>query len=235
VHVRLEREALNVGAGPTLLLWFESNDSYRHFRVALFSLLVQTKQSLRKELLARRRAVKPAVRASAAHAVADAIAHTHWLAAGKRIGLYASMPQELGTGPLIELARSRGCDIYLPRIVSMRARSMRFVPLGGRTQQHSFGMHEPDGDRWIGARFLDTIFCAGVGFDRRGARVGHGAGFYDRALAFRQVRRHWRGPRLVGLAYSFQVVPQIPVTGHDVFMDFIVTERGIDELLADED
>ena len=234
MHVRLEREALNVGAGPTLLLWFESNDSHRHFRVALFSFLVQTKQSLRKELMAKRRAVIPAARASAAHAVADAIAHTHWLAPGKRIGLYASMPQELGTGPLIELARARGCLVYLPRIVSMRARSMRFVPLGSSTQQHSFGMHEPDGDAWIGARFLDTIFCAGVGFDRRGARVGHGAGFYDRALAFRQLRRHWRGPRLVGLAYSFQVVPQIPVTGHDVFMDFIVTERGIDELLADE-
>ncbi len=74
-----------------------------------------------------------------------------------------------------------------------------------------------------------------MGFDRRGARLGHGAGFYDRALAFRQARRHWRGPRLVGLAYSFQVVPFIPVTERDVFMDFIVTERGIDELLADED
>jgi 5-formyltetrahydrofolate cyclo-ligase len=39
----------------------------------------------------------------------------------------------------------------------------------------------------------------------------------------------------VGLAYSFQVVPHVPVTAHDVFMDLIVTERGIDELLADED
>jgi 5-formyltetrahydrofolate cyclo-ligase len=96
-------------------------------------------------------------------------------------------------------------------------------------------MFEPEGDAWIGARFLDTIFCAGVGFDRRGARLGHGAGFYDRALAFRHVRQHWQGPRLVALAYSFQVVPLIPVTANDIFMDYLVTERGIDELLADED
>ena len=86
-----------------------------------------------------------------------------------------------------------------------------------------------------GARFLDTIFCAGVAFDRRGARLGHGAGFYDRALAFRRFRNHWRGPRLVGLAYAFQVVPHIPVTANDVFMDVIVTDGGIDELLAHED
>lgn len=193
-----------------------------------------TKQSLRKELLAQRRALRPAARNHASQTVADFVAHTHWLAPGKRIGLYASMPQELGTGPLIELARARGCRVYLPRIISMRARRMRFVPAVQRTRQHAFGMHEPEGDAWIDARFLDTIFVAGVGFDRRGARLGHGAGFYDRALAFRHVRNHWRGPRLVGLAYSFQVVPLIPVTANDVFMDCIVTERGIDELLADE-
>jgi len=194
-----------------------------------------TKPSLRKELMARRRAVGAVQRAQAARAVAEHIGHTHWLAPGKRIGLYASMPQELGTQPLIDLAQQRGCHIFLPRITSMRARRMRFVPLGVQTRQHSFGMHEPDGNEWVGARFLDTIFCAGVGFDRRGARIGHGAGFYDRALAFRRVRQHWQGPRLVGLAYSFQVVPQVPVADNDVFMDFLVTERGIDELLADED
>src|SRR5215831_1814192 len=190
-----------------------------------------TKQSLRKELMAQRRAVNPAQRDHAARRVAELIGGTRWLTQGKRIGLYASMPQELGTAPLIELARQRGCQVFLPRITSMRARRMRFVPLSMETRGHSFGMHEPEGDEWISARFLDTIFCAGVGFDRRGARLGHGAGFYDRALAFRQVRHHWRGPRLVALAYSFQVVPLVPVTANDVFMDFIVTERGIDELL----
>ena len=196
---------------------------------------MQTKQSLRKELLALRRAVSPAARASAARQVAEAIAQTRWLAPGKRIGLYASMPQELGTGPLIELARSRGCLVFLPRIISMRTRRMRFVPLSPRTRQHDFGMQEPEGDAWFSARFMDTIFCAGVGFDRRGARLGHGAGFYDRALAFRHTRHHWQGPRLVGLAYSFQVVDHIPAASNDVFMDLIVTERGIDELLAHED
>ena len=174
-------------------------------------------------------------RVRAAQAVARHVAATSWLAPGKRIGLYASMPQELGTEPLIELALERGCEVYLPRITHFRARRMRFVPLGDRGRKHAFGMHEPEGHEWLGARFMDTIFCAGVGFDRRGARLGHGAGFYDRALAFRSVRSHWRGPRLVGVAYSFQVVPEIPVEATDIFMDALVTDRGIDELLAHED
>jgi 5-formyltetrahydrofolate cyclo-ligase len=96
-------------------------------------------------------------------------------------------------------------------------------------------MHEPWSTKFFPARFLDTIFVPSVGLDPRGARLGHGAGFYDRALAFRRLRRHWRGPRLVGLAYSFQVVPHIPVSATDVFMDVLATDKGIYELLADED
>jgi 5-formyltetrahydrofolate cyclo-ligase len=218
-----------------LLLWFESNGLHRHLRVALFSLLVHTKQTLRKELLAARRAVSRHARAAAALSVARFISRTRWLAPGKRIGIYASMPGELGTAPLIALAKARGCEIYLPRIVSMRGRRLRFLPFSPRGRFHAFGMHEPVGTGFFPTRFLDTIFVPAVGLDVRGARLGHGAGFYDRALAFRRLRRHWPGPRLVALAYAFQVVPRLPVEATDVFMDVIVTDRGINELLAHED
>jgi 5-formyltetrahydrofolate cyclo-ligase len=186
-------------------------------------------------MLQRRRAVPRPARKTAAHAIADFIAHTFWLGPGKRIGVYASMPQELGTDPLIRLALARGCDVYLPRITSLRSRMMRFVRYSQSGTRHALGMYEPEGDESLGARFLDTIFLPAVALDRRGARLGHGLGFYDRTLGFRRLRHHWRGPRLVGLAYSFQVVPQAPVTATDVMMDTIVTERGIDELLAHED
>jgi len=189
-------------------------------------------------MLKRRRAVSRGARIAAASAVADIIAHTFWLGPGKRIGIYASMPRELGTAPLIRLALARGCEVYVPRITSLRSRAMRFVKFGDGSNRggtlHALGMVEPDTNESLHARFLDTIFVPAVALDRRGARLGHGLGFYDRTLAFRHLRRHWRGPRLVGLAYSFQVVPQVPVTATDVLMDLIVTDRGIDELLADE-
>jgi 5-formyltetrahydrofolate cyclo-ligase len=219
-----------------LLLWFESNGLHRHLRVALFlSPLVQTKSSLRIDLLKRRRELPRLARERAARAVADLISHTHWLGPGKRIGVYASMPQELGTQPLINLALERGCALYLPRITSLRTRTMHFFRFNESGRIHALGMHEPHGHERLSARFLDTIFVPAVALDRRGARLGHGIGFYDRTLAFRRIRNAWQGPRLVGLAYSFQVVPQVPVTATDVFMDTIVTERGIDELLAHED
>ncbi|HUQ11264.1 MAG TPA: 5-formyltetrahydrofolate cyclo-ligase [Steroidobacteraceae bacterium] len=198
-----------------------------------------TKQELRHSLKAQRRALTGGARVRAALDVARHISGTRWLAPRKRIGLYASLPHEMGTRPLIDLARERGCEIFLPRIVSTRAHRMEFVRIGdewsARARMHALGMVEPRGTAFFPARFLDTIFVPAVGLDLRGARLGHGAGFYDRALAFRRMRTQWRGPRLVGLAYSFQVVPRIPVDGTDVSMDMVVTERGIHELLADED
>ena len=113
---------------------------------------------------------------------------------------------------------------------------MRFVPLSPRARQHDFGMHRTRGRcTGSGARFLDTIFCAGVGFDAAARDSAMARASTTARWPSGDFRRHWRGPRLVGLAYSFQVVPHIPVTANDVFMDLIVTDRGIDELLAHED
>jgi 5-formyltetrahydrofolate cyclo-ligase len=196
---------------------------------------VNTKSELRQSLNARRRALPPAIRAQAALDVARHVSRSRWFGPGKRIGLYASMPYELGTAPLIELARRRGCEVFVPRIVSLRSRVMRFVPFSIEGRRHALGMHEPASSEYFPARFLDTIFVPAVALDGRGARLGFGAGFYDRALAFRRLRHHWRGPRLVGVGYQFQVVPAVPVTATDVFMDVLVTDKGIYELLADED
>jgi 5-formyltetrahydrofolate cyclo-ligase len=200
---------------------------------------VITKQDLRTSLKAQRRALTSGARTRAALAVASHISSTHWLSPGRRIGLYSSMPHELGTGPLIALARKRGCEIFLPRILSLRAFRMEFVPLddadAAQGRLHVLGMREPSSSRFFPARFLDTIFVPSVALDQRGARIGQGAGFYDRALAFRRMRTHWRGPRLVGLAYSFQVLPRIPAESTDVFMDVLATDKGIYEPLADED
>ena len=66
---------------------------------------------------------------------------------------------------------------------------------------------------------LDLVMVPGVAFDRRGARMGHGKGYYDKLL------QHARPDApLVALAFECQLFPEIPVAPHDVFMDRIITE-----------
>ena len=66
---------------------------------------------------------------------------------------------------------------------------------------------------------LDLVMVPGTAFDPRGGRMGQGKGYYDRLLA----RARPDAP-LVALAFDCQIVADIPVAAHDVFMDRVVTE-----------
>ena len=183
---------------------------------------------VRAGLRARRRSVAPAERARASQLVAQHIDRNLGLRAGDRVALYCALRYELDSAPLFALARRRGWRIYLPRIERARlGRRMRFVEAGGREQRNRLGILEPQTSRTIGARWLDLAFVPLVGFDAHGMRLGMGAGFYDRAFAYRLLRHAWRGPRLVGVAYAFQQLPQISCAPHDVHLDAVVTEEGV--------
>jgi 5-formyltetrahydrofolate cyclo-ligase len=66
---------------------------------------------------------------------------------------------------------------------------------------------------------LDLVVVPGVGFDFRGARMGHGFGYYDKLL-----ERVRPGIPLLALAFDCQIFPEIPVAPHDVFMTKVLTE-----------
>ena len=170
------------------------------------------RKELRAQLRARRGAVSPLKRSIASRLVARHIDTAFHLHPSQRIALYSAFREELDTAPLIELALARGCEIYLP-LVNRRSRTMQFV-------------HAPSG-KTIGARWLDLVFLPLVGFDEYGMRLGMGGGYYDRAFAFRHLRKAWRGPQLIGIAYELQRVPLIEAAPHDVLLDAIVTEAGV--------
>ena len=190
--------------------------------------LAASRKRLRSALRAKRRAVTPKARKLLSEQLAHNVDCWLHLRPSWRIALYAALPEELDTTPLIELPRQRGCRIYLPRIDRHSlGRKMQFVEMSTRQRSNRLGIFEPEGARIIGARWLDVVFLPLVGFDSRGVRLGTGGGFYDRAFAFRRWRAVWHTPRLIGLAYSFQQVEHITSAPHDVLMDAVVTEKGV--------
>jgi 5-formyltetrahydrofolate cyclo-ligase len=190
--------------------------------------LSASRKLLRKALRAKRRALSPAQRSECAERIAHIVDCWLHLRPSWRIALYAALPEELDSTPLIELARARGCRIYLPRIDRHSlGRKMQFVEMSTRQRSNRLGISEPEGSRIIGARWLDVVFLPLVGFDARGVRLGTGGGYYDRAFAFRRWRSVWHTPQLIGLGYSFQQVDQIIPAAHDVLLDAVVTEKGV--------
>ena len=59
-------------------------------------------------------------------------------------------------------------------------------------------------------------------FDRRGARIGYGAGFYDRSLAR---LRAIKAIHAIGVAYGVCEVAAVPYEAHDQSLDAVVTEQ----------
>jgi len=192
------------------------------------AVLASERKSLRRALRLKRRAVSPAERNASARLIAHHADCWLRLRPSWRIALYAALPEELDSTPLIELARARGCRLYLPRIDRHSlGRKMQFVAMDGRHRSNRLGIAEPEGSQLIGARWLDVVFLPLVGFDSRGVRLGTGGGYYDRAFAFRRWRKVWHTPQLVGLAYSFQQLEAIIPAAHDVLLDAVVTEKGV--------
>ena len=161
-----------------------------------------TKQQLRTELRRLRLALPLTYQRQSARLVAT---HAHRLLVSKQarhVAIYLTMGSELDTAPLqSKLSRTR-LRLYIPR---MRSARMEFSP-----QRH--------------AKKMDVILLPLLGFDVHGTRLGQGGGHYDRALAF---ARRGRRPLLVGLAYSVQCVERLPREPHDVRLDAVITEKGL--------
>jgi 5-formyltetrahydrofolate cyclo-ligase len=204
------------------LLWSRAT-----VRTGTGDLTAQHRRQLRRELRARRAAITAGQRQRAATRVAATLAAGSWLRHGRRIALYISTGSELDTAALLALARQRGCVLYVPRISSYRDCRLQMVRLrDGALHPNRFGIGEPRAGMPIAARLLDLILLPLLGVDGAGNRIGSGAGYYDRLLAWRAGGADRTGPLLVGLAYECQRVDRLPAMAHDVPVDAIVTETG---------
>jgi len=189
------------------------------------------KGQLRKQLRAARRGLSAADHASRSKLAASFVARLAAFKTGSRIAVYLPFDGETDPSALVAAARRRRIRVYVPVIVSLRHRRLRFYPLSVKTRRGAFGIFIPHAAvhrNAVGPRWFDLIAVPLVGVDRLGRRLGMGGGFYDRALAWRRWRRHWRGPRLVGLAFDCQRAGSVPALDHDVRLDALATESGIE-------
>ncbi|MGH8271477.1 MAG: 5-formyltetrahydrofolate cyclo-ligase, partial [Gammaproteobacteria bacterium] len=117
--------------------------------------------------------------------------------------------------------------VYLPRIAEdFRLHFARWRP-GDPLCENRYGIPEPQAARELAAPdTFDLVIVPLLGFDGTGARLGSGAGYYDRAFEFKREARHAR-PRLAGYAYALQECAAIGSAVWDVPLDLVVTERGV--------
>jgi 5-formyltetrahydrofolate cyclo-ligase len=136
---------------------------------------------------------------------------------------YTSKEKEVNTVPLITALLERKNPVIVPIIVkedvSLRLSYLRDL---ATLVPSTFGVPEPIGSE-IPARGedVDTIILPMLGFDRTGARIGYGAGYYDRFL------EKYPSLHKIGIAFACQEIESLPLDTTDVRMDHIVTEDGV--------
>ena len=67
---------------------------------------------------------------------------------------------------------------------------------------------------------LEVIIVPMVAFDPKGYRIGSGKGYYDKTLGTNI------NTCTIGVADSFQAVPDTRHEAHDIKMNYVVTENG---------
>ena len=135
------------------------------------------------------------------------------------VALYHPFRGEVETFEILANAQSLGKEVYYPRHGEVEESFVK-VGIPPLFREGRGGFLEPEGNEAVVPSALDCIVIPGIAFDQEGHRLGYGKGYYDRCL------NHYKGGK-IGIAYDFQILPQVPREGHDVRCDWVVSESRV--------
>ena len=187
--------------------------------------ILAKKATLRAAAIERRDALPPVLRAAAAEAIA---ARPLPVAVSRGTVISGFMPirSEINPVPLMHRFAEAGARLALPVIVG-RGEPLLFRAWSFREKlaRGQWGIREPRPD--APELLPDILLVPLAAFDRRGYRIGYGAGYYDKSLT---ALRSEKPITAIGLAYAAQEHPEVPVLPHDARLDLVLTEREVIDL-----
>jgi len=184
----------------------------------------ESKKELRKRLLSIRRSLSAGEVLARSEKVIDNLLGSGLLDGANTVALYASADNEVDTRGLFDRLVGEGRRALLPRVIG-NGPEIEFLAATDWDSlvKSVLGIPEPsEGPAAVEPEEIELVVVPGVGFDRRGGRMGYGMGCYDRALG-----RLLPDARSVGIGYDFQVLDEVPMEEHDALLSAVVSERGI--------
>ena len=116
-----------------------------------------------------------------------------------------------------------GAQLALP-VIAGRGHPliMRAYAFGDELARGQWGIREPkpEAPEVVPDVLIVPLAC----FDRRGQRIGYGAGYYDMTIHALRAKKLIAA---VGIAFALQEIPKVPATDRDEALDFVLTEREV--------
>ncbi|HWS56969.1 MAG TPA: 5-formyltetrahydrofolate cyclo-ligase [Actinotalea sp.] len=190
--------------------------------------LPEAKDTLRREIRARRRGRTPRAQERAAEDLAQVIGDLPRVRSARCVAAYVARPYEPGTLPLLDRLARRGTSVLLPALGTGLQRDWAWLTTPAEFVVRAPGRPpEPVGPT-LGAQALlaaDVVVVPALAVDTSGARLGQGGGWYDRVL------EHARPDSLVvAVVFDDEVYDAatrpLPVEPHDRGVDVVATPTG---------
>ena len=190
---------------------------------------MQDKAALRRAALSKRRALTDRDH-QAAEARLVSLCDDLNIAPGATVAGFWPIRREINPLPLMRILRDRGARLCLPAVVDAVTIVFRHWCLDAELIETGFGTMGPDESAPVVDP--DVILVPIAAFDRRGGRIGYGAGYYDRAIE--TLHAGGRRPDLIGLAFACQETDRVPLEPHDQLLHRIVTELELIQCQTDD-
>ena len=183
----------------------------------------ELKAEMRAERLALRDAIPADTRIEMSLAMAEHAGEAVAFDPGTIVSGFLPIRSEADTRPLMARFQARGARLCVPAILDRQTIVFRELVRGAPLVGTGFGTSGPGPD----ASVLDPeiLLVPLSAFDRRGHRIGYGAGHYDRAIDL--LKQKGMHPKLIGIAFDCQEVAHVPAEPHDISLDAILTESGL--------
>jgi 5-formyltetrahydrofolate cyclo-ligase len=187
--------------------------------------LLQRRKVQRAELIERRLAAAAADRERWSAQIDSSLRSGFDALDAMTVGFCWPFQGEFDARPFVQDLIARGARAVLPAVVA------KGLPLefrewwpGVEMINGVYDLPVPDGTSVLTP---DALLIPALGIGAQGDRLGYGGGFFDRTLAALETK-----PIAVALAFELSRIATIEPQPHDVYMDFVVTEAGIQAAVA---
>ena len=183
------------------------------------------KSDIRREMKVRRRALAVDEKAAADAAVCEKLkargdigVMVDPLECDGALAVYLASPDEINIDPFIGYMLLAGVEVVAPRWNGATYELARIKGLDEKNLRRGpMGIREPADADIVEPKKVAAWIVPGLAFTRDGKRLGYGGGWYDRFLASAP-----NSDAKIGVAYSFQIVDDLPAEPHDIPLDDIV-------------
>ena len=184
--------------------------------------LADLKAKLRASALEKRDAMPAQARAAAAETIAARPLPVAVMP-GTLVSGFSPIRSEINPLPLMRRFADAGASLALPAIAGRgMPLIMRAWAFGAPLARGQWGIREPQAD--APEVDPDIVLVPLAAFDRRGFRIGYGAGYYDMTLNALRARKEVVA---IGIAFAVQEVPAVPTHDRDARLDLVLTEAEI--------